>query len=257
MKYDSRGILVTIIYHLILFGILIIMGFNTPLPLPAEKGFIIDFGDNTSGSGNREPVQSISKPVEKQVTQDQEVKESYMTQDVEEAPSLPVKKDVKKITQPQVTEKPEIKQEKKTEVNKEERKVNPLIKYTGKSNTDSESEGVSGTSGNQGKQDGEESGSHFVGNAGSMGIADVGDRIASTLPDPEYNYQKEGIVVVKVRVDRSGKVVYALPGVQGSTTLENYLLEAAKKAALSSKFNSKYDGEMYDEGTITYHFKLK
>ena len=43
------------------------------------------------------------------------------------------------------------------------------------------------------------------------------------LPAPKYDYQGEGKVVVEVSVDRSGKVVQAIPGTKGSTTLDEYL----------------------------------
>ena len=47
-----------------------------------------------------------------------------------------------------------------------------------------------------------------------------------------YDYQEEGKVVVEVSVDRSGKVIQARPGIKGSTTLDDYLLNVAKEAAL-------------------------
>ena len=43
------------------------------------------------------------------------------------------------------------------------------------------------------------------------------------FPSPKYDYQGEGRVVVEVSVDRSGKVVQAIPGTKGSTTLDEYL----------------------------------
>ena len=233
------------------------MGFKTPLPLPAEKGFIIDFGDARVGRGVIEPSRSSSDPVKKQIPKVKEVKETFMTQDVEEAPSIPIKKKPGLKEEKKVTTNENIKEvEVKKEV-KEVRKPNPLTMYKGAGSNSSEGQGEEQEAGNKGQEEGINSGSHFVGNAGEMGVADVGDRIASSLPNPEYKNQKEGVVVVKVRVDRSGKVVSALPGVQGSSTLDNYLLEMAKRAALASKFNAKYDGKMFDEGTITYRFKLK
>ena len=59
------------------------------------------------------------------------------------------------------------------------------------------------------------------------------------LQKPEFNVLKEGIVVVEITVDRSGKVISATPGVKGSTIVDNTLYAAAKKAALESKFNLK------------------
>jgi TonB family protein len=77
------------------------------------------------------------------------------------------------------------------------------------------------------------------------------------LPKPAFNVQKDGIVVVEVTVDRSGKVISATPGVKGSTLVDNTLYASAKKAALESRFNVKNDAAERQIGTITYHFKLE
>jgi len=64
-------------------------------------------------------------------------------------------------------------------------------------------------------------------------------------------------VVVEVTVDQNGKVTKAVPGVKGSTTLDEYLLQSAKEAALKAVFDLKLDAPAYQKGTITYFFKLK
>jgi TonB family protein len=82
-------------------------------------------------------------------------------------------------------------------------------------------------------------------------------RGALKLPQPKYDYQGEGIVVVEVTVDGTGKVIQARPGVKGgSTTLDDYLLKVAKDAAMQATFVVKADA-LVQKGTITYTFKLK
>jgi TonB family protein len=81
-------------------------------------------------------------------------------------------------------------------------------------------------------------------------------RTPVALPKPEYNIQREGIVVVEVTLDDNGNITNAVPGVRGSTTINDYLLNSAKNAALKAKFNAKHDGPRFQKGTITYHFKL-
>jgi TonB family protein len=81
-------------------------------------------------------------------------------------------------------------------------------------------------------------------------------RTPVALPKPEYNIQREGIVVVEVTLDNNGNITNAVPGVRGSTTINDYLLNSAKNAALKAKFNAKHDGPRFQKGTITYHFKL-
>ena len=52
-------------------------------------------------------------------------------------------------------------------------------------------------------------------------------------------------------------MISAEPGVKGSNILDETLLEAARKAALKARFNSKSDAAYTQAGTITYHFVLQ
>jgi len=61
-------------------------------------------------------------------------------------------------------------------------------------------------------------------------------------------------VVVKITVDRSGKVTQAEPGQRGSTTMNPDLLDAARRAALQAKFNVDNNAAAFQTGTITYRF---
>ena len=77
---------------------------------------------------------------------------------------------------------------------------------------------------------------------GNQGILyDLQGRGLQSLPAPKYDYQGEGRVVIEVSVDRSGKVIQAIPGIAGSTTLDEYLLRVAKEAALKARFDPRSD----------------
>jgi TonB family protein len=134
------------------------------------------------------------------------------------------------------------------------------------SGTNSTGEGVTGGPGNQGdpngsvnsKVRGTGSGTGTSGSGSGSGISyDLQGRNFQFLPNPKYDYQGEGKVVVEVSVDRSGKVTEAVPGSKGSTTLDEYLLSVAKEAALKATFDAKPDAPLKQKGTITYNFVLK
>ena len=92
----------------------------------------------------------------------------------------------------------------------------------------------------------------------NKGIAyNLQGRNFQSLAPPNYDYQGEGKVVVEITVDRTGKVTEAIPGTKGSTTLDEYLLSAAKEAALKARFEPKSDAPAFQKGTITYNFVLK
>ncbi len=130
------------------------------------------------------------------------------------------------------------------------------------SGTNSTSEGEAGGTGNQGVPTGSiDSKVHGqgggTGNSGNGISYDLGDRQSKNLPTPKYEYQGGGRVVVEISVDPSGKVIEAVPGVRGSTTLDDYLLRTAKEAALKATFTPKQDAPVKQKGTITYNFVLK
>lgn len=126
--------------------------------------------------------------------------------------------------------------------------------------TTSTGEGVAGGQGNQGVPSGSVD-SHNRGEGselGDEGISyDLQGRGFGKLPKPKYNYHGEGKVVVEISIDRSGKVTQAIPGVKGSTTLDEYLLRVAKDAALEATFDPKPNAPKIQKGTITYSFILK
>lgn len=133
--------------------------------------------------------------------------------------------------------------------------------------TNSTGEGIAGGPGNQGDPNGSVN-SKVRGTGSGLGDkgSGTGDKGISynlqgrgfqALPSPKYDYQGEGRVVVEVSVDRAGKVVQAIPGTKGSTTLDEYLLRVAKEAALAARFEVKQDAPAIQKGTITYNFILK
>ena len=74
---------------------------------------------------------------------------------------------------------------------------------------------------------------------------------------PDYSAQLEGIVVVRIIVNQEGKVVTAIPGVEGTTVADKTLWAASRKAAFETYFNNDPTAPPTQEGTITYVFKLK
>jgi hypothetical protein len=74
------------------------------------------------------------------------------------------------------------------------------------------------------------------------------------LPVPVYQCQGSGLIEVRIVVDQQGRVVHADIAKQDSGTNEDCLAEAARKAALRTRFNIDYDAPARQAGSITYHF---
>ena len=271
MKLDKKGLLGTVVFHSIILILFMVFGFTTPLPLPGEEGILINFGADNVGLGTTEPAMAEpqarqemerqpSPPVE---TSQAEAEESVMTQNIEEAPAVassnesiieespePVQEETKPVEQPE--------EEKPVE---EPRRPDPRTLYPGRSTSSStsSSEGVTQAGGNQGSPSGSTESSSYIGEGlGTEGISfSLEGRGKVTLPEPRFEGQKQGIVVVEIIVDRDGNVISAREGVRGSTTADPYLLNAAKEAALKSKFTAKSDAAVRQRGQITYQFKLQ
>jgi TonB family protein len=265
-----NGIIGTILIHGAMILIIVLFGFTTPLPLPAEQGILINFGTDETGFGDIEPAytelpsdEQAAPRQEEQVTEQD--KGEILTQDFEESAAL---KEEKPVVEKKTEQKPVIKEETVTKPTEEtqqvveEKKVNERALYKGR-NTETTStggEGVTEGDGNQGSITGSpDSDNYSQGlSQGSGGITfSLEGRNPLYLPKPRYEYQVEGKVVVEIRVDRSGNVTYARGGVKGSTTNDENLIKAAQEAALKAKFDNKSDAAFTQTGTITYHFILQ
>ena len=67
---------------------------------------------------------------------------------------------------------------------------------------------------------------------------------------------EEGRVVVRIVVDRNGKVVEATPGVQGTTNTSPCLMEPARKTALMHSWNPDSKAPSQQVGFVVVNFKL-
>jgi hypothetical protein len=81
------------------------------------------------------------------------------------------------------------------------------------------------------------------------------DRYHLRLPVPVYKCEGSGIVEVRILVDQKGFVVSVQIPDLGNSMNEICLAEAAKTAALNTRFNIDYRAPARQEGTITYYFQ--
>ena len=130
----------------------------------------------------------------------------------------------------------------------------------GKGSPDSKStsQGVTYGTGNQGVPQGSANVDRY-GPGGGIGNGvsfNLDGRTSLSLPKPHYPGNEEGVVVVKVTVDKNGMVKNAEAGVRGSNTADPELISAARKAAMQAKFNVDANAPAFQVGTITYRFVL-
>jgi colicin import membrane protein len=275
----------TTVIHLVVFLLLVLVGFSVPPPPETEEGILVNFGTDETGIGMIEPsppaVQEEASPPVPSAATVKTADEPLLTQNNEEAPEVKKidpeaeKKKLEKIeTDKKIREQKEAERLLKVQAEIERKRIEAeqqrqadimnrtknALANSKNAGTNSTGEGIAGGPGNQGVSTGSVD-SKVRGNGsglGDKGISyDLQGRGFQKLPPPKYDYQGEGKVVVEVSVDRMGKVIQAIPGTKGSTTLDEYLLKVAKEAALNASFEVMPDAPAIQKGSITYNFILK
>jgi len=283
-KERKQGLIFSALTHLLLAILIIFVTFRVKIPEPVEEGLLVNFGFDETGEGLFEPApEPVSPPPPPESAGEQGGEEALLTQDFEEAVEVekkePSPEEIRKQAEARAAEirrqleaeaeRKRIEQEEAEKRKKEEEqrridqqnaRARGAFRNAGNVGTSGQSQGVAGGQGNQGVQSGTPDAPNYGpgGGQGTEGISfDLGGRKAQSLIKPPYDLQKEGVVVVAITVDRSGRVTDATPGIKGSTTLEGDLLKLAKEAALKTRFESSNDAPIIQKGTITYVFRLK
>lgn len=276
-KYDWLGLIGTIVFHGIIIAFLLIAGFTTPLPLPEEKGVMVNLGYSDQGMGNVQPTQpqqssssqsSSSSQKQEKTSQEQEQtspnQEDVVTQDREPAPEMDKKSEDQQSEQQKNknkdTDTEKSKETESEDKKSEEKNINKDALYNGSGNSQGGNEGQTGEAGDQGHPDGDPDANNYKGTPGGGGKGvnfSLSGRYAQELPKPKYKSQEQGKVVVKIWVDQQGNVIRAEPQLKGSTTTDKKLQQIAKKAAMRASFSSRKKAPEIQTGTITYNFILQ
>ncbi|MDR0711229.1 MAG: TonB family protein [Prevotellaceae bacterium] len=252
----------TVIFHGALLFMLLSWGYQKPFPPPTELGILINFGDAQIGSGAEE-VTSVApvaaQPLPPSASEMEELE--TLTQDYEEASSIPPKKKKRKKTkllQQSSQASPEQQDDTPQKPVEKPREVNRNALFPGQSASASQGESSSASSGNQGAPEGSPRSPSYSGSGlGEISGASLAGRsLNGKLPEPDYRIQQSGRVIVRIKVDREGNVVEAEARQEGSTIMDATLYEAAERAARRAKFSSSANGPLFQNGVITYVFKL-
>lgn len=249
-KSKIFGIIGTIVFHALLFLLLWNFALRTPLPLPEEQGVevVMEPEEEMMAGGSSSPVANELPAVPEPV--------------VEETPDVPVNHEepvTTQVTEESVAAVTTPKQEKPKPV------VDPNALYkpkqsgskTGSGNNTVDGIGT-GTGSGQGTGVGDGVGSKTGDGKGDGWF--LKGRKKLYLEKPAYNSNEQGIVVVEIIVDRTGKVVRATAGVKvpdeniSTTTSDQSLWTLARNAALQSKFSSNPHAPEGQKGYIVYDF---
>ena len=232
----------TAVIMLLVAVVLIAFGYDPPIP---ENGVEVNLGDSDFGSGDDPKPASNSAAVAPAASQNH-----LASQNTEPTPSISANKNNGNTVAPNTPTQP-VNEPKVEEVNK-----NAL--YPGKRNNGggNGSQGVSTGTGDQGKPNGSINSNNYSGNGGGNGNYSLAGRTSVVLPTPDYRSNDQGTVVIRIWVNRDGKVTRTEYEPKGSNTSNGYLIEQARSAALKARFNPDQRAPEEQKGTITYIFKI-
>ena len=273
-KKKSAGL--TAIFAILFLSLFFVLGLTYYDP-PVSYGMEVNFGTSTKGSGNEQPQELVeSRPavvakntVEKtQVNTTQPPPKPIKVGDVvtekESIVTLPEKETVIKEVQPEtkipekVTEATPLKKVSKvSEATKNV--VSNLLKNKTQQGEVIEGEGGDVIAGDKGKQTGDLYSSSYYNTAGLGGKGKgygLNGRNLQSNGKVVQECNQEGIVVVRITVNNQGNVVFAEPGVKGSTNTHPCLLEPAKKTALLHKWYADTKAPFEQVGFVVIQFKL-
>ena len=140
------------------------------------------------------------------------------------------------------------------------KKLDELMGGLNKSDgTASGSEGDDNRAGDKGQPDGDPYATSYYGSPGSgsgTGGYGLNGRSLVSKGKVQQDCNEEGRVVVKIVVDRNGKVISATPGVKGTTNNDPCLLVPAEKTAFLHKWNLDANAPSQQVGFVVVNFKL-
>ncbi|MBR4803845.1 MAG: TonB family protein [Bacteroidales bacterium] len=234
----------------VLFVGLFLLGLSYQNPPPEEQGVEVNLGDSDLGFGDNPEPEPTENPAPRPTTPPKptSVSENISTQSTQQSVAINKKENKKEEKPTKVDPTPE--QTKEPEINQK-----ALFPGTKKTNQSGGSEGKTYGPGNQGKAGGDPNSNRYDGTPGKGGTGwSLKGRTAKALPEPSYNSNQQGKVIVKIWVDRNGNVTRA-EAQANSTITDSGLKKQAENAAMKSKFSPDPNATELQTGTITYDFR--
>ncbi len=253
---------------------------------PIENGIAINFGTTDFGSGKiqpkekvrseprqvePEPVKEIPQPSEPQASAPEKPVEKVLTSNDEETIKINQQKEAKRRADEAerrakaeaeriANEKKAAEDRKRKEQEAKKKSLDALIGGIGKSDGKTTgSEGDDSRQGDKGSPEGNPYATSYYGVPGSGsggGGYGLNGRSLVSKGKVQQECNEDGRVVVRIVVDRNGRVIQATPGVKGTTNNAPCLLEPARKTALLHKWNLDSKAPSQQIGFVVVNFKL-
>ncbi len=287
-QHERNSAKITTLIVVILLLLLFVVGPSFMDP-PIEYGVAVNFGNSEVGSGDIQPIEPIKsekrevvepskmketkveetqtepnkseKPSEKVLTADNNeaiaIKEQKKAADAKAQAEAKARSEAERVQKAKEAAEAKKKQEEADTKAKIDAMIGGVSKSDGKTTG---GEGNDGKAGDKGQLDGDPYAPSYFGQPGTgSGGGGTGyglngrEKLANSSVKPDCN--EEGMVVVKIIVNREGKVIKADAGQKG-TTGTSCLFEAAKKTALTYRWSRNSEAPLEQTGWIKVNFTL-
>ena len=238
IPYKLIGLIVSIVAHGLLILCLLLMGLRYPDPPPPELGVEMDMGEFSDVGTDSEHAAEGGEDLSSESSYAND-DNNELTQQSEDVPLVSKKtpSPTKNKKKPKDNVKPQ----------SEETKIDQNALFT-------KGRVKKGSGGSMGV--GEGSGKGSGGEGGGSGISfSLAGRGSKSLPGPTATSPENGNIVVEIRVDQEGNVVFAKAVWKGTTLTDTNLWRRCEQAAKKSKFTAKPDAPELQPGKITYIFR--
>lgn len=291
-KSNQQSFIITAVLLTALLLTLFFMTLPHNTEVPAIDGVMIDFGDSDNGLGDDnlheaggssgantatpEPIPTPPTPTHTKTTAASPSTPHSSTMTAEDANAIAIAKLQKEekirqqkalLEQQRIAEAVKKAEQERLAREAEEKKIKDQMAAAwtkGKNNTGSGSGSGSGSASGSGSGSGQGNtspGGNQGSTNGTPGGTGTGSGVGYDLAGRTWkpymikdDSQKTGKVVVMIKVDRSGTVLYAKYQQKGSTTTDPYLIQLAEQGAMKTKFSANSTAVEEQVGTITYKF---
>lgn len=271
MKYlktphEKKSAVITTLITVLLILLFFLLGLKYYDP-PISFGMEVNFGNASQGMGKTQPQKPVAakvtpqptpknaspKAVPKKVSQPkvatQEKSDVTLPDKTKKKQSLPVKEVPKKVEPP----KPKVDQATKNILSK------LVNQKKAQEKSAQEGEGNDKLPGDKGKAEGNPYANSYFNLAGPGGMGKgfgLNGRRLESRGKVTQECNQEGVVVVRITVNRQGDVIQAEPGVKGTTNTHPCLLQPARETALLHKWFPDAKAPAQQIGFVVIQFKL-
>ena len=265
IKY--RAILLTTLLH----GIVLLLCYLTIIKQPQKTedeigtgGIVVNYGFDEEGSGkdlnNTDEIAQSNTPINNpadQVVNPEQIPSNnkansnpnnIVTQNIENAPPIPS----------QATTSNSLNTNNNPIAQKQTINADALFKAHQPKGA-SKGDGNTNKLGNQGSNNGDPNTANYgEGGSGNGAVKlDLDNRRFIVSPRIQDDGQSQGRIVIEIRVDKSGTVIYARAGDRGTTISDNQLWKKCENAVLGARVNPSNFAPETQSGKVVFHFKVR